>query len=313
MSKKVSRIGSQGWEEFLNSKQELLNIYEVSKIQTKHRPVKVEHGNVAEEAYRIWLTSFLPKRYGVTSGFIISAGYSSRVKLRHFDVIIYDRLEAPVLWHSNNPGKSSTGRDRAIPIEYVLHVAEVKARLTKKSAKEATQKLEELSPLLQLSVEGNSLLSSSYLPKKFTCSVIFFEVSNKVQKKHGDLVDLIKPRIRGYIGGAILKSPDDDIQKTAQILPVFSKVKKTSYGPQLFRDDPLMSFGGYWVWAEDPIDNIYYGVQWDWQENHFTDFAHNLINRLRNADISNFTWHARSRAQLHSDSDSFYGLDQRGI
>lgn len=273
MSEETNRIGSQGWEEFLGSKQELLDVYETAKRQDKNHPVKVEHGNVAEEAYRAWLAGFLPKRYGVTSGFIISAGYSDRIKLKHFDVIIYDQLEAPVLWHSNNPGKSSSGKERAIPVEFVLHVAEVKAKLTKKSAKDATEKLKELLPLLSKLVDESNLSSSTFLPNKFTCSVVFFEVDNAVQEKHGDLIDLIKPHIRGYIGGIILKSPDDNNQKTAQILPTASKTKKNSYEPQLFQDNPLMRLGGYWVWAEEPIDGLYYGVQWDWQENHFTDFT----------------------------------------
>ena len=43
----------------------------------------------------------------------------------HFDVIIYDELDAPVLWIEDTPDASPQGRSLAIPVEHVRGVLEV--------------------------------------------------------------------------------------------------------------------------------------------------------------------------------------------
>ena len=53
------------------------------------------HGKVAAASFREWLVGFLPKRFGVTSGYVISPGSASDEKKPHFEVIIYDALESP--------------------------------------------------------------------------------------------------------------------------------------------------------------------------------------------------------------------------
>lgn len=299
-------IGTQGWQEFLVSKKELLDKYEAAKSRSINRPVRTEHGNVAEAAYREWLSEFLPGRYAVTSGYIISAGYSSRTKLKHFDVIIYDRLESPVLWHSNNPDSSPSGRERAIPVEYVLHVAEVKAKLTKKSVNEAAKKLDELSPLLS-GVNSDTPFGAVYLPNHFTCSIVFFEVDEKTQEKHDDLLQLVRPGMRGYCGGIILKSPDGNVFKTAKIFPTRSKKHmKPSESPRS-PYDPHVRLGGYWIWSGFSFNDEYYGVQWDWQENHFIDFMYGLIRMLSgDYSVGAFSWYVRYFPG--SDSPNYQGI-----
>ena len=99
---------SQGWGQILTGRQEILDAYDRARQQARHE-AETFHGRVAEGAFRRWLQGFLPKRYGVTSGYIVSPGLASDVRAPHFDVIIYDQLESPVLWVEENPDASRQG------------------------------------------------------------------------------------------------------------------------------------------------------------------------------------------------------------
>ena len=86
---------SQGWRQIHTARKEVLHAYDRALDQAKLHEVEVFHGRVAEASIRKWLQEFLPKRYGVASGYIVSAGLPSTTKAPHFDVIIFDQLEAP--------------------------------------------------------------------------------------------------------------------------------------------------------------------------------------------------------------------------
>ena len=45
----------------------------------------------------------MSRRYGVCSGYIVSQGANADQKLPHYDVIVYDQLEAPTLWTEEHP------------------------------------------------------------------------------------------------------------------------------------------------------------------------------------------------------------------
>lgn len=77
----------------------------------------------------------MPKKFGVTAGYIISQVESDSIKLSHFDIIIYNQIESPVYW------TEGLEKSRAIPVEYVLGVIEVKSSLTPKAAQEAIEHL----------------------------------------------------------------------------------------------------------------------------------------------------------------------------
>jgi hypothetical protein len=62
------RYGFWGWKEILVNRKEILNEFNRSKAKNHSRPVKTAHGNAGEAAVRKWLTEFLPKKYGITSG-----------------------------------------------------------------------------------------------------------------------------------------------------------------------------------------------------------------------------------------------------
>src|SRR5437660_1678825 len=111
------RGGVQGWREFIAEKHDLVRTYVSASEKEASRPLKTESGFVAEGVFRNWLAGFLPALYGVTSGYIISPGFTDQKSMKHFDVIIYDRLESPVLWREHNPDRSEQGQSRPIPVE----------------------------------------------------------------------------------------------------------------------------------------------------------------------------------------------------
>jgi Domain of unknown function (DUF6602) len=187
------RYGTVGWEEFLSQKRDILRVYDRAVEQNKNRPVRTEQGNVAEGKLREWLAEFLPRRFGVTSGFIIPDARSRVYKLLHFDTIVYDALSAPVLWVSNNPDQSAQGRARAIPAEAVRSVGEIKASFTRTSVADARSKLEELQSL------------AGFLKPPFCSFILFLEVQSPEQPAR--IANLLADTsIPGYVGGLILRA-----------------------------------------------------------------------------------------------------------
>ncbi|MFP4088475.1 MAG: DUF6602 domain-containing protein [Desulfobacteraceae bacterium] len=61
-----------GVDSFFAEKKRLLDHYDQAKIQAADDAVITEHGFVAEDLAREWLTSFLPKKFGVCKGYIIT-------------------------------------------------------------------------------------------------------------------------------------------------------------------------------------------------------------------------------------------------
>jgi hypothetical protein len=96
MSEKLKlEFPAQGWKQFLTSRKEILDAFDRAKQKAKAHEVETFHGNVAEAELRKWLSGFLPKRYGVTSGYIVSPGLKSSEKTPHFDVITMTSLRRP--------------------------------------------------------------------------------------------------------------------------------------------------------------------------------------------------------------------------
>jgi hypothetical protein len=147
----------------------MLDQYDEATALTRGKSLPVYKGIIAEQVFRDWLQSFLPLRYGVTSGYIVPPTEEDAFKITHFDIIIFDRLNSPILW-------SEAGGVLAIPVEYVLCVIEVKARLTTRSFRQAIQKLSELTPLLE-KIDADQVRYKRYLPRNFTTWCVFFEPS----------------------------------------------------------------------------------------------------------------------------------------
>src|ERR1700731_1196620 len=116
---------SFGWKQILMARKEILDGFDSAREKARAQKVETFHGAVAEALIREWLISFLPQRYGVTSGYVISPGFSWDQKAPHFDVIIYERLESPILWVNDSPDSSAQGSSLALPVEFVRAVFEV--------------------------------------------------------------------------------------------------------------------------------------------------------------------------------------------
>src|SRR5258708_3539231 len=99
--------GVAGWRQFLLAKREILHDYERAKHYAKAHKVQVSHGNVGAASFRNWLEQFLPKRFGVCNGYIASQQIQEPYKFPHFDIIIYDQQNSPVLWIEDNLDSSA--------------------------------------------------------------------------------------------------------------------------------------------------------------------------------------------------------------
>lgn len=187
--------GMVGWREFATNRRDLLRQFDSAREKAASRPVKTEHGNVGEAALRGWLESFLPAKYAVTSGFIIPDFIQPQdYKLYHYDVIIFDRLNAPVLWVDESGDNSDQGKSRALPARYVRSVFEVKAAFGASSAREALVKLAQLNKL------------APHLPSDFSSFLVFFELPDDLVPR-GDMLRHLLPSgpIFGLRSGLIFR------------------------------------------------------------------------------------------------------------
>lgn len=265
------RGGVQGWKEFLAEKHDLMRAYESAAEKAASRPLKTEPGSVAEGVFRRWLSGFLPERYGVTSGYIISQGLTDQDPVRHFDVLIYDKVESPVLWHENNPDRSESGQHRPIPVEHVLAAFEVKASLTKQSVSKAITKLRELNPLLA-SVDQPEEPYPKYLPARFFCGTVFFRID--LAQKSEILSPLIAPDVRGYSGGVVLSTTKEPMcTRSGAIRP-------------LVGNQPIAAAGSTLEKGVAMLEGIQFNSQWHslmlvWEANSFQEFAYTLLALLR--------------------------------
>jgi hypothetical protein len=225
------QYGISGWKEFHRNRQDILD--EVNRVRQliTNRSVKTAHG-VAGEAYiRKWLSEFLPKKYGVTSGYVVPNLYGDANKLYHYDVIIYDSLEAPVLWIEGNSDNSDQGKYRAIPAKYVKAVYEVKSTLSVKTVKEVLDKLNQLQ------------LFKHQLDDKFSSAAIFIDLPSENINNKKILPALLKGcEMHGFWGGVVLHC---EIDKTATGVIHYSAYEKNE--PTSKMDDlPLIT----------PIDDV---------------------------------------------------------
>lgn len=207
----------QGSQQFHSARRKMLAAYDAARSQNPGKRVQVDHGIAAEAAVRQWLTDFLPKRYAVTSGYVICQRLSEDDELKHYDVIIYDALNSPVLWVDDIPGK---GRIQAIPSEHVLSVWEVKAAMTKRAVVDAVKKLAELRPLLA-EVDDPAMPIPAYLPATFFSAIVFFELRREELKRF-DLLDVLQPaeELRGFAGSLVLRcDPNGDQSGFTRLFP----------------------------------------------------------------------------------------------
>jgi len=268
-----AQIPNQGWKQFLTARDEMLAAYDRAKTISEKRQVQTEHGNVAEAEFRKWLSNFLPKRYAVTSGYIISQGVPNSENFIHYDVIIYDYLEAPVLWIENNADSSSQGLSLAIPVEYVRGVIEIKSAFSKKTAKKAIEQLSRLQPLLA-KIESVDQPVKLYLPPSFFCATVFFELHKKNELEFAALDEILEAsNIRGYYGGYILRGETLGKYYSGKL----SLCKRDS---EFVADNRSLMF-----WASSKskkiAENNSVNSHLDFSESYFAEFAFDIIALLK--------------------------------
>ena len=199
------KFPTQGWKQIRTARKDMLDAYDKAREQARSHEVETYHGRVAEAKFGGWLTGFLPKRFAVTSGYIVSCGLGSAERTpSHFDVIIYDALESPVLW-SDNPDSSTGGRSLAIPVEHVRAVLEVKSHFSASNVRSSIEHLRDLSDVMR-GVDDCNEQYKLYLPLNFRCGVVFFELRIEDAKSRTALQALIDGGgLRGFFGGMILR------------------------------------------------------------------------------------------------------------
>lgn len=266
---------SAAWRQFLLAKRAMLAEYDRALSHAKTQPVVSHHGNVAEAALRDWLGTFLPKRFGVTSGYIRSQGFPEVHQSSHFDVIVYDQLEAPTLWIEENRDKAEGGRARIIPAEYVGAIIEVKAAFNRRAVADAADKLRLLGPLMS-AVDGADERYPRYLPFSTVLAMVFFELRSDDRR---DLAALNEFRHiafnRSFYGAVILRG--EGLPPDAAAL-ISQAVSDQPMEP-LFVDAGLLhgtSMGGTLE-----VDGRLMSAMLMWSDVNFSRFAFDLLALLK--------------------------------
>lgn len=271
------KFPSQGWKQILTARKEMLDAYDRAREQARSHEVETYHGAVAEAACRKWLGSFLPKRYGVTSGYVVSPGLGSNVKTPHFDVIIYDQLESPILWIEESSDTSSQGRSLAIPVEYVRAILEVKVSFSAKTIRESLAHLRDLAPLLG-DVDPPTERYKLHLPSTFSCGLLFFELRQREMRSEAALSELIGGLgLRGFFGGLILRGEGLTLPQSARLSLIQSETPIA--GTLTAGDTPLLEFGMSKSVAV--ADMVHIGSMLMWSESGFAEFAFDLIAMIQ--------------------------------
>jgi len=268
---------SQGWSQFLTARKEMLDAFDQAREKTRTHEVETFHGRVAEAEFRKWLSAFLPKRYGVTSGYIVSSGLKSTDKTPHYDVIIYDQLESPVLWVEDYPDVSSQGRSLAIPVEYVKGVLEVKSTFSSTTVGEAIEHLKDLLPLMGGPDEPSERYKLHLAPT-FSCGLVFFDLKSDSQYSETALSKIISGmELRGFFGGVILRGEGHTKPVTGRLSLLRSETPiENTVGK---KKQSLLKMG--MSQSVQLADNLHFGSMLMWSESEFSRFGFDLITMMQ--------------------------------
>lgn len=256
------------------ARKEMLDAFDRAKVKAKSHEVEVFHGKVAEAEFRKWLASFLPKRYGVTPGYIVSPGLKSSDRTPHFDVIVYDQLDSPILWIEDSPDVAPQGRSLAIPAEYVRCVLEVKATFMPRTVDQAIEHLKDLVPLMGGPDEHQDKYKL-HLPPNFCCGVVFFDLKRENQFSESALAKLIAgSQLRGFFGGVILRGEGHTVEATGRLSLYRSK---TPIESTLEKSSTSLLSSGAMSKSSRITDDLHIGSMLLWSEPNFSSFGFDLI------------------------------------
>ncbi len=114
MNKIIRNLTIQNYRNFKFSFENIKEIFWDEKENKLINPG--EYGTYREDLAKKWLQMYVPKRFGIGSGFIIN---SSGLVSTQCDIIIYDKMTTPKIENINN--------QRFFPIETVSCVGEIKS------------------------------------------------------------------------------------------------------------------------------------------------------------------------------------------
>jgi len=278
-----NRLKHIGVDAFLAARKRLLDSYDEAKSKMSDDPVKIDHGLHAEIIFRDWLNSFLPKRFAATKGYIITRSLSYDGPLEEWDILIYDAIEAPVLFYRDTDNKEQPRR--AIPIEYVRGIFEVKATLTPKNAKLATKKLIHLQQFVGI---DSSTEYPEYLCDPFICGVVFFETAVANLRTYRRALDSFSAIFQQepplpFMGGLVLRSQ--------------SETAHSGYLQALASDTPLGFSDEFELSSEFQYANGQYGCFGclSYSVNSFQQFVFDMLASIKGTKTGKVS--------------SFYGLD----
>jgi len=279
---------SAAWRQFLIARSRILARYDAALQHAKQQPVQTHHGVVGEAAIRNWLTEFLPKRFGVTSGYIRSQGPPSLVS-HHFDVIVYDALEAPILWTESNDDKATAGSARIIPAEYVSAVLEVKAAFNRTSVADALAKLDELHPFMAaLDIPGERF--PKFLPRGTALALLFIEL-REVDEQDASALELLRVDFpRPFLGAVVLRGAAGMPDATAVAGPTIVGGDTPQPDPSMWLDHGLRSHIGISAAVEQHGERRAAMIKWD--DSNFADFAFQLLEIMRGNYDGRRSFHA---------------------
>jgi hypothetical protein len=265
---------SVAWQQFLIAKKTMLAQYDQALAHAKEQPVSTHHGVVGEAAVRRWLGTFLPKKYGVTAGFAKSQDPTLANQPRHFDVIIYDRLESPTLWIELNDDKSEAGRARIIPAEHVKAIIEVKAAFSRDTVREAGAKLAELEPLT-VGVDPEGEKYPKFLPRSTVLAMLFFELRSTEASDMGALNQLRNLQFHRPFYGAVILSGEALHPDATGLAKLFqSKERMEEMLP------PNGLYSGCAMSSTTEFNGQHLGAMLSWADINFSDFAFDLLALL---------------------------------
>ncbi len=300
------QIPGQGWKQFLTGRKEIIDAFDKARVQSGAHKVETYHGNVAEAAYRKWLSGFVPKRFAVTSGYVVSQGLRSTDKLPHFDVIVYNQLDSPVLWIEDNPDSSQQGRALAIPAEHVFAVLEVKSSFSAKTVKQAIDHLADLRPLMGGPDEPGARYPL-HLPGNFSCGCVFFELRQEDMGTWQSLDEIVEGiNLRGFWGGVVLRCEGKELPETGRISLLRGTERTERHSPSDSKS-LLRSFA--MSCTRQITESMYVGSMLKWDELNFVEHAFDLVAMMNGAyqvgQVSSF--HAFGSSFLESN----YGSNRR--
>ena len=275
--------------QYLAARREILAAFDSAKDRSSSHEVPTYHGVLVEDKIRDWLVSFLPKKFGVCAGYIVSPEITEHRRHPHFDVIIYDAINSPTLWVDD--GVSVAKQSRAIPVEYVFALFEVKSTLDTTTINQAITHINDISKMAER-LNSKEEYYKEFLPDSFFWGLIFIEVAADLSGQSSETIAnkyLSQCNIRGETGIFVFRRTEQTSAASGIIKQVIRKSIVTQgsvAGPYGLIDSGIKKPVGVDVGVQGLEVSL--GVEAMWTESQFVTFAFDLLALLNGTYRQNF-------------------------